>query len=299
MINITDKMVRRFIRDFSIPAPVQRKEFLEYYLRLYDKVYDTKRKFEVFMEARSAFQDDESFLDYRSRVRNDIINDISNNEKYISWTQSNDVYITPFPVLKKEVFIRNNANKTFLSFDLKAGNFSVLRYIDKSIVRNYDTWEEYVRHFSPFEYFQLSKHFRQVTLGKLDSAKRIKKYEYVIMSSLIQTHILNQGILNINDIVMSCYDEVIFDITNKSIEKLVIPKDMQDNLHVEVFTLQQLLPYNMFVKKSDEKITFKCCNVKLFPQIYKHYMGLNVEVLDKYFIDDTGHLSKYIEELQW
>lgn len=44
------KVISRFFSDFKLPIPIVYQEYLPYYLELFDKDYDTKAKYGLFMD---------------------------------------------------------------------------------------------------------------------------------------------------------------------------------------------------------------------------------------------------------
>ena len=66
----------------------------------------------------------------------------------------------------------------FLSFDMIKANFQALRYVDPSIVRDCETWEEFVACFTDVKYLASAKQVRQEVLGKLNGKRlaAIEKY---------------------------------------------------------------------------------------------------------------------------
>ena len=299
---ITNRLVRTFMKDFKIPGPVQRYEFLEYYVNTYDCVIKCKENFELFKNVLRKFENEDAFLNYRHKILDDIVNDITNNDAYKKFIEDKNLLNFNFltnNVKGKNLYNANNAGQHYLSIDLRSGNFMALKHYDKSIVKNCDTWEEYIKCFTEHVYFGIGKTFRQKVLGHLN-VKRIMNYERILLEEEIVKSILDSNILNIEDMVSHNFDEVVFKVNEDfDVNEISIPEKFVNDVHVEKFLLEQINLYSMFVKKNGEQIKFKGVNNNLFPQVFKHYMNLLLDEKDLYFTSDTGHLCKYMEVMEF
>jgi hypothetical protein len=77
-----------------------------------------------------------------------------------------------FKLFKHELYLERNANKVFVSLDLKSANFNVLRLINPAIVFHAKTWEDLIDDSSPASFIlRNSKHMRVRLLGKLTPMK--------------------------------------------------------------------------------------------------------------------------------
>ena len=300
---LSNAMVHRFFKDFNISLPVERSEFLSYYVETFDEYFDLKRKLEVFTQARNDFDNDEAFYVYRNGIVEKILSYIQNHEKYKEFNESTDKFdeglLTGKLRKNKDIFTKDNIGKTFLSIDLTSGNFTALKHWDRDLVMNAETWEEFVGNFTKYKYFAEAKHFRQALLGKLNP-KRIMRYERLLLERDILSFIVNddRNGLKLDNIISHNYDEIIFEVDGNFNEYLVrIPEAYKNDVHIEKFVLENIAPYKMFVKRSGAKIKFKCVNSNLFPQVYKHVVGLPLHSKDMYFIADTGQMAKYMESL--
>jgi hypothetical protein len=65
-INISVK--KRFVRDCSLPIPVLQDPYFEYFLELYDNVFETKKKFLLLKESIAAFGTETLFMKEEDRV---------------------------------------------------------------------------------------------------------------------------------------------------------------------------------------------------------------------------------------
>lgn len=295
-------LVKSFMKDFKIPGPVQRNDFLEYYINTYDSVLDCKKYYDLFLNTIDKFENEDHFLGHRYKILENVVADITNNETYKAFIEDKNLLNFQFftnNIKGKNFYKTENAGKFYLSIDLRSGNFMALKHYDKDIVKNCETWEEYVKNFTEYEYFGLGKTFRQKVLGHLN-VKRIMNYERILLEEDIVKPIIDVNILSVDMIVSHNFDEVVFEIDKNFDEKIIeIPEKFKNDVHVEKFELEQIKPYSMFVKKMENKIKFKGVNNNLFPQVFKHYMNLPLDDKDMYFVSDTGHLCKYVEKLEF
>lgn len=311
MIRMNDHLARRFIRDFGLPIPIESAKLLDYYVELYDKVYDTKRKYKIFKECLKDFNTEEQFFEYRNGIVHDIVEHFENHPSYRIFNESKDKYNELFNIPKenitKNLYSPLNADKYYVSIDLREANFTVLKNLDKSMVFNADSYEEFIKNFNPLsnEYFGITKHMRQSILGKLNSKKIVKRAKYLLDNYIILPIVDKQRVLDINQIRNFNHDEYVFEVTlDFKPDSIKIPDYWKSDVKVSMFYLKQIEPYNFFVKMyfksdSERKYDFKGVNVNLFPQVYKHYFGLEIEDKDLMFTSDSGLKAKYIEALKW
>jgi hypothetical protein len=197
----------------------------------------------------------------------------------------------------KSIFSGQNAGKTFVSIDLRCGNFFALKNLSSDLMRGCKTWQEFVKTFTNYSYFGNTKHLRQSVLGKLNP-KRILNYEKMILDKEILNCVLAHSSLQINDLVNSSFDEVIFEVGDEFDKNdIVIPDKYKDDVHVEMFKLEKIGDHDMYIKRRENDFKLKCVDVNLFPQVYKHVTKVKLHEKDMYFTAQSGLLAKYIETL--
>ena len=62
MMEITDKLKERFVRDFRIPLKLFREPYFTERLALYDKQFGTLEKWNSFLEALKPYASDEEYI---------------------------------------------------------------------------------------------------------------------------------------------------------------------------------------------------------------------------------------------
>lgn len=306
MKEITDRLAHRFIKDFNLPIPLESKDLLEYYIDLYDSVFDSKYKLEIFKDMIKDFESEEDFYNYRNGIVHQVLEFIENQKSYKEFNQR-DLKLE-YPITGKNSSIRNstiysinNIGKYFLSIDLKSANFVVLKSIDKNLVKGKDTWEEFMSEFTDYEYLKKSKHLRQSLLGKLNS-KRIMKYARYLLEAEIIKPLIDNKIFFPEQIVSYNFDEFIFEIEeNSNIDKYIKDSEIlgSNNLNIRKFRLEQISnKFKYFVKVEDSgRIEFKGVDKKLFPQVFKHYFNLPIENRDLFFTTELGISAKFLEPI--
>ena len=173
-------LCKRFVSDNNLPIPILHdKEKFDYYLDLYENLYHSRSLWESLCnEIDTKYSGDiNEFLNTYYIIRDKMITDILENEKYQEFLKVDMSKFNVTEDLKKfpkgNVYNLDNIGKCFLSIDLKKGNFQAIKYFDKSIVKNKDTYEEYVGHYIDSKYLQGSKYTRQVVFGKCNASRQI------------------------------------------------------------------------------------------------------------------------------
>ena len=212
---------------------------------------------------------------------------------------------------KKEIYRGNNIGKLYLSIDLKEANFQALRFYDPAIVRDCETWGEFIGKWSDSEYLKKTKLNRQRLLGKLSPEKQSIIETYI----MVGIHELFLDRWNL-ELVSLKTDEIIYQIP-KELDKerllgdaLWISKnDMGVNVNAEIFELQPLQLFTHhgnsifgFAKKiyGQKYPKFKDIPKMYIPQFVKYYEGRIEEVndLDLAFIaPQDDELAKFIYPL--
>lgn len=308
MKEMTERLAHRFIKDFNLPIPLESKDLLPYYIDLYDSVFNTRYKLEIFKEMIKDFESEEDFYNYRNGVVHEVLEFIENQDSYKEFNQRElglDYSITTGrdkTIRNSSIYSLSNVGKYFLSIDLKSANFVVLKSIDKNLVKGKDTWEEFMSEFTEYEYLKKSKHLRQSLLGKLNS-KRIMKYAKYLLESKVIKPLLDRKQIKLEQIVSHNYDEFIIELEEQSnIDKILKDNEIIDSsdLNIRKFKLLQISnKYLYFVKVEDSgRIEFKGVDKRVFPQVFKYYFNLPIENKDLLFTTELGIPAKFLEPIK-
>jgi hypothetical protein len=208
-------LCKRFVSDNNLPIPILHdKEKFDYYLDLYENLYHSRSLWESLCnEIDTKYRGDiNEFLNTYYIIRDKMITDILENEKYQEFLKVDMSKFNVSEDLKKfpkgNVYNLENIGKCFLSIDLKKGNFQAIKYFDKSIVKNKDTYEEYVGHYIDSKYLQGSKYTRQVVFGKCNPSRQIS-IEKHLMSMFYESFDDKIGALRLERFNT---DEIVFEV---------------------------------------------------------------------------------------
>lgn len=207
-----------FVKDNNLPMPISpmvndESKFM-YFCHLYEDMYQS---FSLLSEMNREIDNDfngnaDAFLKYFYGVRDKMINDILGCEAYKNFINA-DMNMFPISenlkyIPKGNVYNSENVGKIFLSIDLKSANFQALKFFDKSIVKNEDTYEEYLKHYTLSDYIAKSKYTRQVVFGKCNASRQIA-IEKHLMSKFVDCFKYEDELLKL---VRFNNDEVVFEV---------------------------------------------------------------------------------------
>ena len=321
--NISNKVFSRFVKDFNLPIQVTDSRYIMYYLKLYDKVYNSMYFYNLFekyyMEVGGT---NEAFLtEYYKVVDNaiEIVKGTPSYKEFIGNTSNmfnrkkEDWFCQNIP--NKNVYHPSSEGKTFFSVDLVKGNYSALKYYSQEIKQEADTkdnlilgshnFEEFISLFSDNEYFKKSKHLRQVIFGNMNPKRQVT-IEKVMIDNLAKV-LVEKGLFKKEDIHSVNNDELIFSLAEKkeNLEENVkaVAKELNIDIHTETFSIKQIKPLDSFVKiKEDKTIELKCVDSSLMAQVYKHVMKdflNNKEIIqqDLMFKASNGLLAYFAEPI--
>jgi len=171
---------------------------------------------------------------------------------------------------------------------------SLKKFHNPLIVSGCDTWQDYIKGYTDFDYFINSKQLRQAIFGNLNmkTQKSIMKWLTVQILEMLLEDFEIISCKNDEIIIATseekCYDDYLRITSMRT--KFNVP------VKVEAFYLIQLKPFPFFVKeiftnlpdKSIKSPAFKSIPPTFFPQCYKHYFGMEV---------NSNDLKSYVEGL--
>ena len=315
------ELAKRFISDYKLPMPLIKEEYFFYHLNLYEEDYGALTKYNALLDyIEKQYEGDcEKFLEEYYLLRDNIIKTVEESEAFQKFnTMDLNFYaVKDKPnVSSNNIYNQENIGRFFISIDLKKANFQVLKKIDKEIVMDADTYEDFIGKFTDSEYIKNSKYTRQVVFGKLNPKRHItieKYYTCMLYKKVVEAFPQFDG-----KCVSLCNDEIIFKnsflfyndkftcfhMRNKIEE---IANAMGFDVHVEFYHLKG---YNLLFKESRSVRTtfyqkdyfctdanFKLISVPLpyHALVYKLYKGLPLEEIDYHF-DYEGMDARFCEE---
>lgn len=308
----SEKTLKRFVNDFSLPIQVPTNEMIPYYVELYDPVYSTKQKWDMFKSVVSKFSTEEEFVDYCYKLTDEVINTIKSTEAYEYFKNCdidailpihNELFEIPY---KKSInlYKQTNDGKYFISIDLRKANYQALRFFDSDIVLGSDTYEDMIERFTNEEYFKQSKSIRQIIFGNLDT-KRIPHCERFLTEKVLdwvnKTNYPKDKIIEFttDELILECQPQVFLGTRGCNIIQEEIYKYSGVNVKVEDFRLKYI-GNDTYIKEHPDNIppTFKGGSSVYFPQAYKAYMNMPLKEEDLYFMYEK-QLAQFKQPMKW
>lgn len=285
----SNTILKRFIKDYSLPIQVIQEPYFEYFIDLYNPLLDTRKKLDLLKEAVGQFANEEAFLQEYYDIRDKIITTIETTDIY---KQYNSMDMSKYNVSNKDypstdVFKCPNIGKVFVSIDLKKANFQALKYIDNGLVLNCNTYEELIGKFTDLEYMKSSKYLRQVIFGNMNPKRQVKVERYIIQQIL--DFLIENKIINLDNIKSVSNDEIVFEADNfiDSYNDIAdqIKKELNFNVDVEIYRLNNIGNLKFFVKEFINKPGYEimCVPMVYFAQAYKKYNNLEIKDMDLSF----------------
>lgn len=237
-------LAQRFVSDYKLPIPIINEEIFNYHLEKYEYKYKSLTKWNNLLTLiNERFEGDyNKFLDEYYEIRDNIITNVMDNEAFKSFnTMSLDSYniVDRDNITSNNIYNQSNVGKKFISIDLKRANFQILRKVNKEIVYNAETYEDFIGKFTDIDYIKESKYTRQVIFGKLNPKRhiRLEKYYTYLMYKFLESYANEHGweIVSLNN------DEIVYKTMNSYCEtdyiKDMIKKRLDLIVHVELFSL--------------------------------------------------------------
>ena len=317
-----EELANRFVSDYKLPISITNDEkIFIYQLHLYENSFGSLTKWNELWQMIDKRYDGNchAFLDDYYQIRERIIQETLNNPAY---QEFNNMDMSQFNVpktniSKKNIYNGENEGKFFLSIDLKKANFQALRYVSPEIVKNAETYEDFIGTFTDLDYVKTSKYTRQVVFGKLNPSRHITVERFLIdkvLECLRSSQLYNQytGYYNI---VSLSNDEIIIKINSfeegESLNDMwaYIMEKTGIRVHTEVFMLKgyQLLSVGndhtcvTFYRKCHQDSTqdkLMCVPGPYHTVIWKLFTGRQIDRLDRYVNYDKATLCMFTEDFE-
>lgn len=169
-------VLKRFVKDYSLPIQLFQQPYFDYFIDLYDKQFDTKNKYKLLCGTINICGNEQNFMEQYYKIKDKILEVMKNNPIFTEFNNSKlEEYNIPHNSYGKDnVFNEGNVGKYFISIDLKKANFQAMKYYNKDLVLGFNTYEEFMHNFTNLEYMIKSKYTRQVIFGNLNPKKQLK-----------------------------------------------------------------------------------------------------------------------------
>lgn len=302
--DFSEKLLQRFCKDCKIPINIFSYPYFYSRLKLYDPLYHTVDKYNLFIESMKSYMNEQDYFEDYNRVKDEAITTIKSSQGYKDF---NELDLGKFIVHDdyaylpgKDIYHQSNTNKSFLSIDMKQANFSVLKYYTYDIF-NADTWEDFLRRFTDNEHIIQSKYIRQVILGNCNPGRHIT-YEKFVMSHLMHKlylYCLEHGVnLPFEKIVAFHNDELIYDIGDFTIPEVLNAMSVIKSFKSEIpisctaFSLYDLAGYGYAKSMHDGQIKLKCVESEFLPMLLRMIYREEIQPDDRVFLF-KGEIAKF------
>lgn len=305
-MEVSEKLKERFCKDCNIPLRLYKEPYFTERLQLYDSYYNTLDKWNIFVRELEKYKCEQDYLEEYNRVKNAAINDIKISDGYKRFNEEDmGKYSVKYKDLpSKDIYKSSNVGKLFISIDMRKANFSALKFYDKSIFSNADTWEEFVGRHTKNKHIVNSKYIRQVILGNCNPKRQVT-YEKYLMGLVLEVLIDELG-YSASDIAFFSNDEIVIDV--RKYEDCIRKRELIEwqikgyfniPFRIELFYLRKITGTNGYYKGIVKNIIereyeFKCLNNYTLPFVLRKFNEEEITENDKVFYHE-GLLSKFIE----
>jgi hypothetical protein len=315
-------LAQRFVNDYRLPIPIMGAEIFEYHINLYENRFGTKTKWDMLWKYidNNYNGNPEEFLKDFYAIREKIVSTIPNSEAFKAFNtmDMNRFSVKSLQPRCSSLYNETNIGKRFISIDLTKGNFQALNYVDKNILLNSETYEDFISKFTNIYYIEESKYFRQVIFGQMNPKRHITVEKYMVDKVY---DYLKENYSWLGDLVVWNSDELIFEVdvpnidlpTTESIE-WDIERELGIYVHLDIFNLDGWNLYS--VKENHKRCSFfvkrgsvynvvdelMCVPQPYFAIVYKLYNNLPLVREDFHFnyenIDCIFNDNFYIEKIE-
>lgn len=306
-----EHVLKRFTKDFYLPIQPCTNELMSYYIDLYDPIFKTREKWQLFEETLAHFKYDDEFLCYGNTLTNTITEQITSTSAYKEFITCDVDDVMPVnqkvkgvPYVKSvNLYKPDNHGKYFISIDLVKANYQALKTFSKDIVLGTDSYDQLISKFTDMDYYKSSKCIRQVIFGNLNMSRITRQVRY--LNEKVVNLLIDKGYTP-EDILVFTTDEIILKCNNQDFMDKEFCKHLEYDIYVntglnarvESFKLINILDDTYAKEHKEDLPTFKGGSSVYFPQVYKKYMNLPLEERDLYFLYEK-HLAKFEEPLKF
>ncbi|VBB18605.1 hypothetical protein YASMINEVIRUS_1068 [Yasminevirus sp. GU-2018] len=300
---------------FPCPFP----EYVEYYIELFDRLYNTREMWELFQRERKVFAIKKEISDTMRKI----CAHMTSNADY--QRLMNTQFKGPGDKMKKDVYNNSSIGKYFFSIDIRSANFTVLRKQCPSIFTSETgellDWHDFVKLFTKSEFIARSKYFREICFGNTGFIGKAGTLQEIFMHG-VHEKIMAWADENKIDFTprMKAGDENVYELKDHEafeakIDSLrgAIGVDTMKHLHIRVFRVDQIETKQFFLKtftyntdwydsegnlkdvdsrSLKSKIEFKRVPKYFLPQVIRWFNKEKIHPYDLVFIHE-GILAEY------
>ena len=291
----------KFVKDYNLPLQVVQSPYFEANLKLLEDDCKANTKYLDLLETvRDKFNSNmQKFLEYRHSVEDQILGYILNSEAYKAFNGDKSTIPSETPIVgSPELYTKEQCGCFFVSYDMIKANFQALRYADPAIVKDCDTYEQFIEKFTDIEYFKHAKQLRQVLFGKLNGKRTSSIEKYI--SNLFAKELAKryEGKMKLYSIKT---DEIILKFlgTEEEFKKLAVNNEEFKGFRFRVNKFK-LVSKDFKRGNSDKNLTayikedylngckrtLHCVPDAYYPQVYKLLNGMEITPSDLKFYYD-------------
>jgi hypothetical protein len=300
-MEITNQITKRFCKDLKIPINIFQEPYFEYFVDLYDEHYKVREKLGWLKDVLKDCKTQEDFFGMSEKISRNIKETIKNTSAYNAFNSfdSQKQFLTKEKIPQQNIYIVPNIGKNLISVDLEKANFNCLNLFGLKDELKVDSYNEFMRRFTEYDYFLNSKTIRQVIFGDLNPSRQQKVQKYIIDN--LCTELLGAGC----KLSSASSDEIIIssEISVKEVKDILknVPQEFKF-FRVESFSFNRIGTENdYFIKttiqeNNEPKLEFKSVPGHFHAQIFKKYYGLEINENDLLFHHE-GFMAQFKEPL--
>jgi hypothetical protein len=303
----------KFVKDYQLPIQVVQSPYFEANLKLLEDDCQANLKYLDLLETvRDKFGGNmQKFLEYRHSVEDQILGYILNSEAYKAFNGDKSTIPSETPIVgSPELYTKEQCGCFFVSYDMIKANFQALRYANPAIVKDCETYEQFIEKFTDIEYFKHAKQLRQVLFGKLNG-KRTSSIEKYISNLFAKEFSQRLGVYGFTPYSIKT-DEIIFKFngSEKQFETMKVSNEEFKGFRFRVNKFK-LVSKDFKRGNSDKSLTayikedylnggrrtLHCVPDAYYPQVYKLLNGWELSDSDLVFYYDH-ELAKFMYPLE-
>ena len=303
----------KFVKDYQLPIQVVQSPYFEANLKLLEDDCHANTKYLDLLETvRDKFNGNmQKFLEYRHSVEDQILGYILNSEAYKAFNGDKSTIPSETPIIgSPELYTKEQCGCFFVSYDMIKANFQALRYANPAIVKDCETYEQFIEKFTDIEYFKHAKQLRQVLFGKLNG-KRTSSIEKYISNLFAKEFSQRLGVYGFTPYSIKT-DEIIFKFngSDKQFETMKVSNEEFKGFRFRVNKFK-LVSKDFKRGNSDKNLTayikedylnggrrtLHCVPDAYYPQVYKLLNGWELSDSDLVFYYEH-ELAKFMYPLE-
>lgn len=143
--NITENLKKTFCKLYGIPINIYMDPYFSERIELFDDIYNSKEKWNIFLKDLEKFDTETDFFDEKDNVFDAAVYHIKSSEGYKHFNDINMKLLLPSnSKTKKDIFHKANDLREFISIDMKHANFTALNTFCSDIFNDLNNWNDFM-----------------------------------------------------------------------------------------------------------------------------------------------------------